>query len=139
LKLIASALALSALCLAQAPQYATVATAKHIMNAVQKPGMDSLVAMNKAGGPKDDKEWELAEQQAAMMAETAQLLLMGGRPKDEDVWVKSAVRLQTAATDAAKAAHDKNLEAWKASFTAVGGSCRSCHNVHRPKKQQPAP
>ena len=106
------------------------------MAGVVKPSMDSLAAMGKAGGPKDDKEWELAEQQAAMMAETAQLLMMGDRPKDQDVWVKSAAKLQSSATEAAKAAHDKNAEAWKTSMASVGGSCRSCHNVHRPKKAQ---
>ena len=130
-----SILALAGLALAQSSSYQPVATAKHIMAGIQKPAMDGLMAMNKAGGPKDEKEWELAQARAAALAETAQLLLMGERPKDQDVWVKSCQRLQTAASDSIKAAGDKNLQAWSASLNAIGGACRSCHNVHRKKKE----
>jgi len=120
--------------LAQAPQYQGVATPKQIMAAIQKPAMDSLAAMNKAGGPKDDKEWETAEQNAAVLAETAQLLLMGNRPKDQDVWVKSSDRLLQGASASTKAAAAKDLAAWQASLNNMGGACRSCHNVHRKKQ-----
>ena len=130
----ASLLALAGFALAQSPSYQPVATPKQIMAGIQKPAMDGLVAMNKAGGPKDDKEWELAQAQAAALAETAQLLLMGARPKDQDVWVKSCQRLQAAASDGAKAAGEKNLQAWSTSINAMGRACRSCHDVHRKKK-----
>ncbi len=129
-------LAVAGAMLAQAPQYQGVATAKQIMAGIQKPAMDGLVAMNKAGGPKDDKEWEQAGANAAALAETAQLLLMGGRPKDQDVWVKSSDRLLQAATASAKAAAAKDLAAWQASIGQMGGACRSCHNVHRKKPGQ---
>jgi len=122
--------------LALAQTYQSVATPKHIMAGIQKPTMDGLAAMNKAGGPKDDKEWQIAEQGAAVLAETAQLLLMGDRPKDQDVWVKSSQRLHQAATGSAKAAAAKDLEAWKGSMGQMGGACRSCHNVHRKDKDK---
>jgi cytochrome c556 len=129
-------LAAAGVMLAQAPSYQGVASSKQIMAAIQKPAMDSLVAMNKAGGPKDDKEWEVAGQNAAVLAETAQLLLMGDRPKDQDVWVKSSQRLLQAAAATAKAAAAKDLAGWQSAFNTVGGSCRSCHNVHRKKPGQ---
>ena len=119
--------------LAQAPPYQGVATPKQIMAAIQKPAMDSLAAMNKAGGPKDDKEWETAGGNAAALAETAQLLLMGNRPKDQDVWVKSSARLLEGASASVKAAAAKDLPAWQAAMGQMGGACRSCHNVHRKK------
>ena len=122
--------------LAQGPPYQGVATPKQIMAGIQKPAMDGLVAMNKAGGPKDDKEWEQAGANAATLAETAQLLLMGGRPKDQDVWVKSCDRLLQGASASAKAAAAKDLAAWQASIGQMGGACRSCHNVHRKKPGQ---
>ncbi len=134
MKALVTILAFSAVSLAQAPQYQNVATSKAVMAAAVKPLMDSLAAMNKAGGPKDDKEWELAEQQASVLAEAAQLLLMGDRPKDQDVWLKASQGLLAAASDSAKAAHAKNLDGWKASMKAIGGNCRSCHNVHRKKQ-----
>ncbi|MBI3697790.1 MAG: cytochrome c [Acidobacteria bacterium] len=130
----ATILAAAGLALAQSPEYHGVATAKQIMAGIQKPAMDSLAAMNKAGGPKDEKEWALAEQQAAVLAETAQLLLMGSRPKDQDVWIKSSQKLNATAGDSVKAAQAKDLTAWQASLNGMGGACRSCHNVHRKKK-----
>ena len=126
----------AAVLLAEAPPYQMIATSKQIMAAVQKPAMDSLTAMGKAGGPKDEKEWEVAAQNAAVLAETAQLLLLGTRPKDQDIWLKSSQRLQAAATDSTKAATDKNLDAWKTSLNGMAGACRSCHNVHKKKQQQ---
>lgn len=129
----AGLLAVPAAALAQAPSYTAVATAKQIMVAIQKPAMDSMVVMNKAGGPRDDKEWETAQASAAALAETAQLLLMGTRPLDQDVWVKSSQRLHTAATGSAKNAEAKDLKAWQTSLNQMGAACRSCHNVHRKK------
>jgi cytochrome c556 len=121
--------------LASAQQYTGVATAKQLMAGIQKPAMDSLAAMMKAGGPKDDKEWEAAQQHAAVLAETAQLLLMGTRPLDQDVWVKTSNRLQQAAVVSMKAAEGKDVTAWKASLGNMGGACKGCHNVHKKPKQ----
>ena len=124
--------------LAQSSNYQGVATAKQIMAGVQKPAMDSLVAVNKAGGPKDDKEWELVAQHSALLAETAQLLQMGTRPLDQEVWINSAQRLNSAAAGAVKAAGAKDLTAWQTSFNTMGQACRACHKVHKKdqKKQQ---
>src|SRR5579885_1265118 len=135
-------LVLAGLVFAQNSQYQELATIKQIMAATQGPAMNALVAFNKAGGPKDDKEWEQAGADAAVLAETSQLLLMGARPAHEavkqpengdarDVWVKSSQRLQTAALASAKAAEAKDLDAWKASVNQLGGACRSCHTIHR--------
>ncbi|MEX2264559.1 MAG: cytochrome c [Bryobacteraceae bacterium] len=120
---------------ASGQQYQMVATSKQLMAAVQKPAMDSLAALMKAGGPKDEKEWAVAEQSAAVLAETAQLLLLGTRPLDQDVWIKSSHRMNAAASASAKAAHDKDLAAWKASLGSLGASCKSCHSVHKKPKQ----
>lgn len=121
--------------LAFAQQYTGVATSKQLMAGIQKPAMDSLAAMMKADGPKDDKEWEAAGQNAAVLAETAQLLLMGTRPLDQDVWVKTSTRLHEAAIASVKAAEAKDLTAWKASLANMGGACKGCHNVHKKPKQ----
>jgi cytochrome c556 len=119
---------------ALAQQYTGVASSKQIMAGVQKPAMDSLAAMLKAGGPKDEKEWEVAQQNAAVLAETAQLLLMGTRPLDQDLWIKTSHRLHEAAVVSMKAAEAKDLAAWKTSLGNMGGACKSCHNVHKKQK-----
>jgi cytochrome c556 len=129
---------LAAACLlsAQGPDYHGVASAKQIMAGIQKPAMDSLAAMLKAGGPQDEKEWETSQRQAAILAETAQLLLMGNRPLDQDVWVKSSQKLHEASVACAKAAEAKDLAAWKTSLANMGAACKSCHNVHKKQKPQ---
>ena len=127
---------LSALAFAQQPTYQNRATTKQLMAALHKPAMDGLAAMNKAGGPKDDAEWDQAKQHAAMMGESAQLALMGTRPLDQDIWMKTGEKLVTASDAAVKAADARDLTAWKASLTEMGQSCRGCHNVHRKKPAQ---
>src|SRR5215813_8452090 len=106
---------LVAACAAWAQSYHGVASTKQIMAGVQKPAMDSLQAMMKAGGPKDEKEWAQAQQNAALLAETGQLILMGARPKDQDVWIKTGTVLTDSSTAAAKAAEARDLEAFKSS------------------------
>lgn len=120
---------------AQSASYHGVASTKQIMAGVQKPAMDSLNAMMKAGGPKDEKEWAQAQQNAALLAETGQLILMGARPKDQDVWVKTGTMLSESASAAAKAAEAKDLDAFKASLGGVAKSCRGCHTVHKKKTE----
>ena len=120
---------------AQSASYHGVASTKQIMAGVQKPAMDSLNAMMKAGGPKDEKDWAQAQQNAALLAETGQLILMGARPKDQDVWVKTGTMLSESASAAAKAAEAKDLDAFKASFGGVAKSCRGCHTVHKKKTE----
>lgn len=123
-----------------AQSYQAVATSKQIMAGIQKPAMDSLAAMMKAGGPADDKEWAVAQQSAVILAETAQLLLIGERPigelpKDAAVWAKTGNNLLTASTGSAKAAGAKDLAAWKASLGSIGAACKGCHTVHRKRPQ----
>ena len=130
------AIAIVGFAVAQTANYHAVATSKHIMAGIQKPSMDALAALNKAGGPKDDKEWAEAAQHAALLAESAQLLLASGRPKDQDVWLKTSTQLDQASTAALKAAEAKDLTAWKAAITQMGGACRGCHNVHKKKKAE---
>jgi len=118
---------------AQSASYHGVASTKQIMAGVQKPAMDGISALMKAGGPKDDKEWAMAQQNAALLAEAGQLLLMGSRPKDQDVWVKNGAQLNESATAAAKAAEAKDLDAFKTSIGGISGACKGCHSVHHKK------
>ncbi|MBK9168298.1 MAG: hypothetical protein IPM24_12630 [Bryobacterales bacterium] len=118
---------------AQGP-YSAIASSKQLMAGSLKPAMDGLATMLKAGGPKDEKEWAMAESQAAALAETAQLLLLANRPLDQDVWLTSSRKLQDAGVVSMKAAGSKDLAAWKTSLSSMGAACKSCHSVHKKNK-----
>lgn len=116
------------------PAYKGIASVKQLMAATVKPAMDSNAALNKAGGPKDDAEWATAAQNAAMIGEMMQLIQMANRSKDADAWEKGAARSLAAAEASLKAAEAKDLEGWKKASAGIGGGCRGCHDVHKPKK-----
>jgi cytochrome c556 len=128
-------LALAGFALAQTATYHSVASSKQLMAAIQKPAMDALTAVNKAGGPKTEEEWTQVQQHAAVLAESAQLLLMGSRPLDQDVWIKTANSLDQAASKAVQAADVKDWDGFKTAMNGMAGACRGCHNVHKKKKQ----
>lgn len=115
--------------------YHEVASIKQLMATIEGPTFGAIGGMSKAGGPKDDKEWAQAQNNAALLGEGAQLLLLGSRPKDQDVWVKNATALTESSSAAMKAAEAKDLEAWKTAVSSIGKSCQGCHTVHRKRAQ----
>jgi cytochrome c556 len=126
------AFTLTAACAAFAQStYHEVASVKQLMAIINGPISGAIGGMLKAGGPKDDAEWAKAEKDAALLAEGGQLLLLGARPKDQDVWLKTATQLADSSEAAMKAAAAKDLEAWKTAAAGVNGSCRGCHTLYR--------
>jgi cytochrome c556 len=81
--------------------------------------------------PKTDEEWLAAENSAYTLAETANLLLLPGRPQDEDpAWQEFSHRLYDASLKAQAAAEAKDPDA----FFDAGGEifvvCRDCHEKY---------
>jgi cytochrome c556 len=113
--------------------YEGVADVHDIMEVVQKPSMDHLAAIMKAGGPQSDDDWKHSKAYASILSETTQLLLMGGRVKD-DVWTAGANNVIAGAKAAVAASEAKDLGAWKGGVGQMGKGCRTCHKVHKPKE-----
>ena len=90
--------------------YEKVASAHDIMELIQKPNMDGLAAMVKAGGPQSERDWRHAKGYASVLAESSQLLLMAGRVKD-DVWETGANTVISAGKASMQAAEAKDLDA----------------------------
>ena len=114
--------------------YEKVASAHDIMELIQKPNMDGLAAMVKAGGPRSERDWRHAKGYASVLAESSQLLLMAGRVKD-DVWETGANTVISAGKASMQAAEAKDLDAWKTATAEIGKGCRGCHKVHKPKEE----
>jgi cytochrome c556 len=116
--------------------YHEVASVKQLMAIIHGPQYGAINGMLKAGGPKDEKDWLQVQNNATLLAEGGQLLLLGNRPKDQDVWVKNANSLTDSASAAAKAAEAKDADYWKTAASGIGKSCQGCHSVHRMQQKK---
>ena len=61
--------------------------------------------------PKNDQEWEEVLRNASVLAEAGNLLMIDGRARNQDDWMKRVRDLMEAAGDAAKAAKAKDAQA----------------------------
>jgi hypothetical protein len=136
-------LAAAIACSGGAP-YKPVMSVKELMAATVEPNaygvFDSAVWVNgvPTGVPANDEEWEEVEHHALTLAESANLLMMPGRAKDQGPWMDQALALQEAAMAAAKAAQTKSID----EMFKVGGPldlvCDNCHNLYPPVEITPA-
>ena len=114
-------------------QYKKIATVHDIMAAIVKPNMDFLAELKKTGGPADEKQWKEANRAASMIGEGTALTLLDGRVKDQ-VWEDGAKMTLDGVQQSMTAAMRKDANAWMESLNGIGGGCRTCHKVHKPKK-----
>ena len=67
-----------------------------------------------------------------MLAESANLLMMPGRARDQERWQADANLLREAGRAALKAAKAKDVEAVRAVNDQLYVSCTTCHEHYRP-------
>ena len=89
--------------------------------------------------PKTEAEWTALEGQALMLAESANLLMMPGRARDQKQWIADAKLMLDAGAAAVKAAKTKNVEAISALNEQLLESCTTCHKHYRPGYGQKPP
>jgi len=112
-----------------------VATVKQLHDAMITPASDALFNAG-AQAPKDDQAWSEVANEALVLAESGNLLMLGSRAKDQGAWMKMSRALVDAAAEAAKAAQDKNLNALMAAGDRIETSCESCHVPYRDNGRQ---
>ncbi len=76
--------------------------------------------------PKDAKAWTAVENQALILAEAGNLLMMAPRAKD-DVWMKESRALVDAGEAAFKAAQAKNVDQLSMIADQLLEICERCH------------
>ncbi len=119
-----------------APPYTAVTDVHHTMELILDPAADVIWAS--AGtiitaegrqelAPTTDEGWHLVEQNAAVLAETGNLLMMPGRAAGED-WVEYSHGLIEAGTLAMKAAQDQDADALFDAGGRIYQVCLACHN-----------
>jgi len=116
---------------AQAPGPRPVGTLSELMVKIIYPTSDEIFYITR-GAPKNDVEWNLYQGKMLMLAESANLLMMPGRARDQDKWMKDSKMLLDVGNAAFKAARAKDVEAIKALSDELYNACVQCHADYRP-------
>jgi hypothetical protein len=82
--------------------------------------------------PKDEAGWNELQGKTLMLAESANLLLMPGRARDQERWMADSKLLLDVGTEAFKAAKRKDVDALSALNDQLYQSCVTCHQHYRP-------
>jgi hypothetical protein len=135
---IALAAALSQAASSDRPPTRNVGSMSDLMVKIIYPASDALFYIE-SRTPATDAEWTTLEGQALMVAESANLLMMPGRARDQKQWMADAKLMLDAGAAAVKAAKTKNVEAISALSDQLMESCTSCHRHYRPGYGRPKP
>lgn len=123
-----------------APSLPPVASVKQIMAGIVMPAayvvFDSVSTIVDAKGvqenqPRTDEEWAIVGANAAVLIESANMLLIGNRAVDQGDWVKMANAMADAGRIALKAAEGKSPEGILEAGEAINQSCDSCHEKYQ--------
>jgi cytochrome c556 len=125
---------LGSITFAQAPSDSSppVASVKQLMLDLIYPSSNDILLAIYRGGPKDEKEWAAVRRSAVTLAESGNMLMMRGRARDQEEWMKDAKLLADAGNSAYKAAQAKDGTALTALAASVDASCTTCHKQYRP-------
>lgn len=113
---------------AQAPGgFEPVASTMDLMRAMIVPASDALFAAADTQ-PRNDEDWAKLRYQALILIESGNLMMMEGRARDKDQWIKDSRKQMDAAQLALKAIAAKDLNKLVGDVgTAIVESCQSCH------------
>jgi hypothetical protein len=119
-----------------APPFSPVVSMKQLMEWVIDPAADVIwdsvgtiytEAGTKELAPRTEEQWAAVRNSAAIVAESANLLMMEGRARDGREWMAAARRLTVAANRALKAAEAKNVDALFTAGEDIYHACSACH------------
>jgi len=123
-----------------APSLPPVASVKQIMAGIVMPAAnvlwDSVSTIVDAKGvqenqPRTDEEWARVGANAAVLIESANMLLIGNRAVDQGDWVKMARAMADAGQIALKAAAAKKPEGILEAGETINMSCDNCHQKYQ--------
>ena len=113
------------------PAFKSVGTNLQLMQAMIIPAADAVWAVGGAA-PKNDEEWAKVRNNALLLAEGGNLLMIGDRAKDQDAWMKASQVLVDSGTAAFKAAEAKNVEGVMMAGDEIYNACEGCHMKYPP-------
>jgi hypothetical protein len=113
------------------PKPAPVGTMSELMLRVIYPYSDAMFYIQREP-PKNDVEWNELQGKALALAEFGNLMMMPGRARDQDQWLRDAKLLAEAGAAALRFAKAKDLEGIVGLNEQLVTSCTSCHMHYRP-------
>ena len=129
---IAATTLLATAAVAQAPTtYEPIGTMSQLMVDIIYPTSDALFYVDQ-NPPKNDHDWNVLRGQALMLAESGNLLMMPGRARDQENWIRFSRRMTDLANTAYKAAQAKDMSAIQALNNPLSEVCIGCHYQYRP-------
>ena len=129
---------LAATAVAQAPSWRAVGTMSQLMIDVIYPTSNAIFYIERTP-PKTDVDWEGIRTNALTLAESANLLMMAARARDNDKWMADAKLLLDAGSAAYRASVAKDMAAIVALNEELTNACIQCHMDYRPNyRRRPA-
>ena len=113
----------------------TVANVRELHDVMISPASDAVFAAS-SNEALDAKGWLTARNQAIVLAESGNLLMMGTRVRDNGNWMKMSRAMVDAAALAAAAAEKKDAKALERATDAITVSCMECHRPYRDQGRQ---
>jgi cytochrome c553 len=113
----------------------TLATVRELHDIMISPSSDALFDAS-SRQPLDAKGWTGARNQALVLAESGNLLMVGTRIRDNGNWMKMSRALVDAAALAAAAAEKKDETAFAAATDSITVACMECHRPYRDQGRQ---
>ena len=135
LLLVSVVLLLSSVAMTQQPTVKPVASVTQLMRAMIIPASNALFNVTRQA-PTNDKEWAAVENNAVILGESGNLLMMGSRAMNTEAWMKSSQALADAGALALKAAEARNVEAVPDAGNLIVDACETCHEKHWDRSQQ---
>jgi len=114
-----------------APVAQPVGTMSDLMVQIIYPASDAIFYIA-TRTPTTTAAWSALEGQTLMLAESANLLMMPSRARDEDQWMRDAKLMLDAGEAAFFAAKDRDVEALIELNDQLYQSCVTCHRHYRP-------
>lgn len=127
-----AALLVIGLAAAAAPLAAqSVGTMSELMIKIIYPASDPIFYIT-TRTPTTESEWGELQGKTLMLAESANLMMMPSRARDQEQWMADAKLLREAGAAAFRAAKAKDVAALEALNDQLYQSCTSCHMHYRP-------
>lgn len=108
-----------------------VGTVKDVMIGIVQPS-SGLLFEAASDAPQKPEEWTAVENGALTLAESANLLMIGGRARDNGAWAKWSIALREKSEAAMKAARAKDAGAIETTSDEVYETCEGCHKIYVP-------